>query len=271
MTAHYFRIIVFFGVLLAPFFVAAESQFDHSHTAFDALLMRHVKSYPSGQSTSVDYAAFAGKRKALNAYLVLLAKVTPQQFDEWSHDKQLAFLINAYNAATIELILTRYPNISSIKELGNLFKSPWEKKWISLLGQTRSLDNIEHQLIRDSGRYNEPRIHFAINCASIGCPALRSEAFVAHRLDAQLEDSIRVFLSDRQRHFIKDKVLKISKIFRWYRDDFERGWRGIESLVEFLAYYYEALGLTEKQRQQLLSHRLDIQFSDYDWRLNELP
>ena len=92
-------------------------------------------------------------------------------------------MINAYNAWTVEFILTKYPDLDSIKDLGSFFNSPWDKEFIPLLGKTVSLNDIEHGLIRGSDRYNDPRIHFAVNCASIGCPALREEAYTGDKLN----------------------------------------------------------------------------------------
>lgn len=113
----------------------------------------------------------------------------------------MAFLINAYNAYTVEWILTRYPNLKSIKDLGSFLQSPWQKKFFSLLGEERHLDWIEHEQLPPL--YSDPRVHAAVNCASIGRPALRNEAFTATRLEAQLEDGMQRFLADRTRNRVK--------------------------------------------------------------------
>jgi hypothetical protein len=104
-------------------------------------------------------------------------------------------LINAYNAYTVELILTKYPKLESIRDLGSLVTKPWGIKNIPLLGTTMTLDNIEHDTLRAKGRFDDPRVHFAVNCASIGCPMLREEAFVPERLEAQLEEQALRFMS----------------------------------------------------------------------------
>ncbi len=131
----------------------------------------------------------------------------------------MAFLINAYNAATVQKVLTRYPDIRSIWDFGKIFGNPFKDEFIPLLGAKRSLDWIEHDTLRK--RYREPRLHFALNCASVGCPMLREEAYVASRLENQLEDQARRFLSDRSRNRYRDGKLEVSKIFDWFKDDFE--------------------------------------------------
>jgi hypothetical protein len=243
---------------------------DMSHAAWDQLLKAHVVVLREGQATQVDYQSLAAKRVELKSYLDELGRVKPETFDSWSKAGRLAFLINAYNAWTVELILTQYPDLKSIKELGSWIRSPWAKSFIPLLGKSRSLDDIEHQLIRGSGLYNEPRIHFAVNCASIGCPALRAEAYTAADLDAQLAGQTRTFLMDRSRNRPTSDGLVLSAIFTWYRDDFEQGWGGIDTLESFLAEQATTLGLSAEQAKQLQSKTLSLQYGDYDWRLNDI-
>ena len=246
--------------------VLAEN-FDHG--VWDQLLKQHVITINDGHATAVDYQGMATDRAQLKAYLALLEGVREAELDQWAEQQQLAFLINAYNAWTVELILTAWPDIESIKELGGFLSSPWSKKFIPLLGATWSLDNIEHDLIRGSGRYDDPRIHFAVNCASIGCPALRAEAYVGDKLDQQLDEQTKLFLGDRSRNTLQGNKLKVSAIFKWYREDFEKGWLGYNSLSEFLLHYADALNLPSTQIERLRSNDLDIDYLDYDWRLNE--
>jgi hypothetical protein len=241
------------------------------HGPWDELLQRHVVELRGGQATQVDYAGMSRDRSTLGRYLAATSAVSRTEFDRWPEPEQLAFLINAYNAWTVELILRGDPAIASIRELGSLLRSPWKRRFIPLLGETRSLDDIEHGLIRGSGRYREPRIHFAVNCASIGCPALRREAYVAARLEEQLEDAARQFIGDRTRNRVMGEAVQVSSIFKWYREDFETGWRGARHLGEFLALYGTALGLDEAGRRRLVAGDLGISFLDYDWRLNRVP
>lgn len=235
---------------------------------WDHLLKQHVIVLHGGQATRVDYAGLVADQAHLRHYLQATSQVTTQEFDHWTRSDQLAFLINAYNAWTLDLVLTGYPRLASIKDLGNWLESPWKRHFIPLLGETRSLDDIEQGLIRGSGRYEDPRIHFAVNCASIGCPALRPEAYAGPRLDSQLDDQARLFLEDRSRNRLVGEALWISPIFKWYRSDFEKGWRGTRSLEEFLARYAPALGLTSDQAQRFATADISVRYSDYDWRLN---
>ncbi|MCU7932445.1 MAG: DUF547 domain-containing protein [Candidatus Thiodiazotropha sp. (ex Codakia rugifera)] len=243
--------------------------FDHGD--WNQLLRQHVVSQRDGLTTAVDYQAMNGDRNRLKKYLQSLEKVNLSEFELWSKPDQLAFLINAYNAWTIELVLTGYPKIQSIKELGSFFRSPWKKTFIPLLGKIRSLDDIEHGMIREAGRYNDPRIHFAVNCASIGCPALRTEAYSGERLELQLQEQTERFLSDRTRNRYIDNQLEVSSLFKWYREDFERGWQGFHSLKAFFANFATQLGLTDADIQRLRAGEIGIEILDYDWQLNAIP
>jgi hypothetical protein len=182
----------------------------------------------------------------------------------------MAFLINAYNAFTVELILTRWPKLESIKDLGSFLQSPWKPKWVPLLGSKVSLDDIEHEMLRKRGRYDDPRIHFAVNCASIGCPALREEAFDASRLEAQLDEQALRFMSDRTRNRYNTATgkLEVSKIFDWFGEDFRLGHRGIGSLAAFTARYADVLADAPADRERVRSAQVEIGFLDYDWKLN---
>jgi len=238
------------------------------HTQWDGLLKKHVVAINQGVATQVDYSGFARDRFQLKAYLKSLESVSSSTFKSWSKADQLAFLINAYNAWTVELILSEYPKLKSIKDLGSWLESPWDKRFIPLLGKTRSLDEIEHGMIRAEGVYQEPRIHFAVNCASIGCPALSVAAFAGDKLEAQLDEATKRFLRDRSRNRLNGDTLNISKIFKWYRDDFERGWGGYHQLSQFLIAYRDSLDLSNSDIRRLNADDIDIEFLDYDWNLN---
>ncbi len=239
------------------------------HKPWDTLLKKHVVGINNGTSTEIDYAGMQADSLQLNTYITSLQNISLPVYKSWQRDEQLAFLINAYNAYTVQLILTQYPDLTSIKELGDTFSSPWNQDRGVLLGEVRTLNGIEHGMIRGQNGFDEPRIHFAVNCASVGCPALRAEAFTGAKLEAQLEEQTTLFLADRTRNRYEDDELYVSKIFDWYRSDFEAGWKGSNSLGEFLALYANALMLTPEQVQTIKDDEIDIEFFDYDWNLND--
>jgi len=158
------------------------TRFDHTHALWGEVLSKYVKR--DRYSTAVQYRELSKDSQTLDRYLHTLSKVKLHEYEQFSEEQKLAFLINAYNAFTVKLILDNYP-VTSIKKLGGWFSSPWKKKFFRLLGKEYSLDEIEHGTIRR--HFKEPRIHFAVNCASIGCPALREEPYRAEKLNDQLE------------------------------------------------------------------------------------
>lgn len=253
------------------------ASFDHGHAAFTALLHKHVRVLNNGQASQVRYATLATERAQLKRYLDSLSSVSMAAYNRFSKPQQMAFLINAYNGFTLELILTRWPKLESIKDLGSLFSSPWKPKWVPLLDTKLSLDDIEHGMLRERGRFDDPRVHFGVNCASIGCPALREEAFVADRLDAQLDEQALRFLSDRSRNRYQpgnrpaSGTLQVSKIFDWFGEDFRLGHRGVPSLPAFLARYSPVLADAPADREHVRSAQADVGFLDYDWKLNDVP
>ena len=196
-------VVLLLGLVAAG---AAFAQFDHGYAGWDALVVKHVKWLADNKQSRVDYAAFQADRAALKKVLASFSAVTRNEFEGWSKPQQMAFLINAYNAFTVELILTKYPDLKSIKDLGSFLQSPWKKKFFRLLGEERTLDWIEHEQLRPN--YADPRVHAAVNCASIGCPALRDEAFTAAKLEAQLDDGMQRFMGDRTRNRVRDRAAR---------------------------------------------------------------
>ncbi len=234
--------------------------FDQAHSKWTAVLRQNV--VQSGAQSRVKYAKLKLDAGELDSYLRALEKLSKPDFDQFTQSQKLAFLINAYNAFTVKFVIDNYP-IASIKDAGSIFKSPWKKKFISLLGQQRNLDEIEHEMIRPV--FGEPRIHFALVCASVGCPALRPEAYIAEKLEAQLEDSARVFLGDqsKNRYLAKEKKLELSSIFKWYGDDFRKKPGSLEAFV--------ASRLTSDRDQQevIKSYKATVSYLEYDWSLND--
>jgi hypothetical protein len=248
--------------------VAAFAAFDHSHALWDALTKKHVVWLHGGHASQVDYKGFQADRPALKSYLDGVSSVNQADYDGWSKSQKLAFLINAYNAFTVELILTEYPAVKSIKDLGSLIRSPWKKKFFTLLGKERGLDDVEQGMIRAPGSFDEARIHMAVNCASIGCPALRDEAYVADKLDAQLENAVVRFLSDHSRNRFNPQSgrLEVSKIFDWYAKDFAARAGSVET---WLSAYADRLTDDPRQQQVIREKKARIEYLDYDWTLND--
>ncbi len=247
-------------VLLLLFAVAPAHALDHSE--WDQLLAEHVEWVRDGQTSVVDYGGFNEDRKKLKSYLNYLSGVSRSAYDELNRDEKLAFLINAYNAFTVELVLRHYPAIDSIKEIGNHFTQPWDIDFVPLLGKERKLNELEHEMIRVW--FDEPLIHFVVNCASVGCPALRPEALTGARLEEQMKDGARRFLRDKTRNRFDAGVMRVSPIFEWYPEDFENS-GGVEG---FLANYAEQLGDTPGERERIRDEAYELDYQRYNWNLN---
>ena len=249
-------------------FSQVSGAFDHQYAAWDALLKKHVKWLPDNKQSRVNYKGFATDKAELKKVLDAFSAVPKADFDKWSREQQMVFLANAYNAFTIQHILSKYPDLKSIKDLGSIISSAWKKKFFTLLGEERNLDWIEHEQLRP--RYNEPRIHVAVNCASIGCPALPPEAFTPPKFDAQLEEGMLRFLGDRTRNRMADGKLEVSQIFKWFKEDFEKGHKGFAKLEDVFAKYADVLTDVPADRDKLKSKSVSIAHLEYDWSLNDL-
>ncbi|MDN3689613.1 DUF547 domain-containing protein [Cyclobacterium jeungdonense] len=222
-----------------------------SHDIFDSLLSRHVD-----KEGLVDYRGFIADKEEFKNYLQLLSQNPPDR-DTWSREEQLAYWINAYNAFTIKLIIDHYP-VESIRDIGPLLDIPlvntvWHLEFFEIGGQPASLDEIEHKILRKE--FDEPRIHFAINCASVSCPKLLNRAFRAEKMEAQLEKVSKEFINDPNRNELGTDSAEISSIFSWFEEDFTTN----GSLIDFLNQYAE----TPLHPSSKISYR------DYDWSLNE--
>lgn len=233
---------------------APKEQIDHTHAAFTKVLSKHMK------NGRVDYAALKNDSTELKAYLDTLASVPESAYNKWSKDQRMTFLINLYNAATLELIIDNYP-VKSIKDVGSLLKGPWKQEVVRLWGKKVTLDHVEHDLLRP--KFEDPRVHFAVNCASIGCPNLRNEAFNASKLNSQLEEQTRIFLKDssRNRFDAGKKTLFLSPIFKWFEEDFVKKSGSVE---KFVAPYFD-----ENSRNAIQSGSIKVTHTDYDWNLNK--
>lgn len=256
MTA--FKTVLVLAILILPRAASADV-FDHEHTSWTEILQRFVTN--DDALSHVNYLALKDEPAALERYLHSVSSVSQEQFDEWTATQQLAFLINAYNAFTVKLIVDNYP-VNSIKDLGGWFSSPFKHRFIRLLDDERHLDDIEHGMIRKD--FEEPRIHFALNCASRGCPSLRTEAYVATRLDQQLESNTRMFLRDnrRNRYLSERSTLELSPLLKWYREDFAKN---NSSLLEFVA---SRISDDPSISEAIRAEGVSVRFLKYDWSLN---
>jgi len=231
--------------------------FDHTHKKWDVVLKQFVESFQ--QTTVVDYKALKTSPEKLDDYLKTLSAVSKSDYETFSKSEKLAFLINAYNAFTLKLIINHYP-VKSIKDIGSFLSSPWKQKFFRLLGTNIHLDGIEHDMIR--AHFDEPRIHFAVNCASIGCPSLLTEAFVANRLEQQLEQAAKNFLTDESRNRFEPSTntLYLSQIFEWYGDDFKNV-GGVRSFVS------SRMAKGPQVQEKIKTAKLE--YLDYNWNLNQ--
>lgn len=246
-------------VLLCCFLCSPAFALDHAHAAWDALLHKHLVVLEGGKASRLRYAGMAADRPALERYLGELSGVKQAEFERWTREQQMAFLINAYNAFMVQKVLARYPDIRSVWDFGKIFGNPFKDEFFTLLERKRSLDWIEQDILRK--KYRDPRLHFALNCASVGCPMLREEAYVGARLERQLEEQAARFLSDRGRNRLAGGRLEVSKIFDWYKDDFE-------PRPAYFARYARALADDADGQALVAAGKAPISFLDYDWSLN---
>ncbi len=233
--------------------------FDQSHADWGKVLSRYVG--PGGGVLYMDLKQdISDKNHPFQLYLKMIQTVPRTDFENWSANDQKAFLINAYNALTVKLIVDHYP-VKGIKDVGSLFKSPWKIAFFKLLdGQATTLDAIEHDVLRPD--YKDYRVHAAVNCASISCPELRSEPYLGARLDGQLNEQMRQWLNDSTRNDFNQKtgIIRISKIFDWYRKDFETWGGGVKKVLE---EYGPA------EARTLIKENRDMKYLDYNWNLNK--
>lgn len=234
---------------------ANAAEFDHKHQDLTKALKTHVR------DGRVAYQALKSDRSNLNAYLTRTEGVKSSEFDRWNQDQQIAYLVNVYNARTLELILDNYP-LKSIKKIGWLPGAAWRKKFVPLFGSKVSLGHIEHEILRK--KYNVPEIHFALVCAARGCPPLRNEAYSAGHLNEQLAEQGRGFLgnSAKNRVSLTEKRVYLSPIFDWFKEDFEKKSGSVTAFVKLYLPRDQADKITDDFR---------ISYTEYDWSLNELP
>lgn len=222
-----------------------------SHAVFDSLLRQHVD-----EAGLVDYQGFIRDSTQFKEYLQLLSAHHPND-ENWSREERIAYWINAYNAFTIKLIMDHYP-VASIKDIKNgipFVNTVWDIKFINIEGAEYDLNNLEHGILRP--KYNEPRIHFAVNCASISCPKLQRFAYTGDKLDEQLDRAARDFLNDPEKNEIAAGKVNLSKILNWYWGDFKDQY---DSRIELVNQYVDEI---------VVNPEAEVDFLEYDWGLNE--
>ena len=228
---------LFFFLLLISSLIYSQK---NTHQKWNDLLKKHVS-----ENGNVDYKGFKKEEAVLESYLELLSKNLPQK--SWTKNATLAYWINAYNAFTVKLILDNYP-VKSIKKIN----SPWDAAFINLGNKKYSLGQIEHKILR---KMNEPRIHFAINCASYSCPNLLNEAYTEKYLNNQLDAAAKSFINDKTKNNITANNIEISSIFDWFTSDFKK--KG--TLIDFLNKYSSVK----------INAKAKISYKEYNWNLNE--
>ncbi|CAM1359356.1 DUF547 domain-containing protein [Tenacibaculum xiamenense] len=229
-----------FLFLSLSFFISSYGQ----TSVFNSLLKKHVDT-----KGNVNYKAFKNDEAKLQDYLSYLAKTSPQK--SWSAAKTKAFWVNAYNAYTIKLILDNYPlkSITNIKKGG---KDAWNIKFAKVGGKNYTLNHIEHEILRK--KFNDPKIHVGVNCASGSCPQLGNFAFTEANYEAKTDALMKKFVNDTKRNKISGDKVQISKIFEWFKGDFTKN----GSLIDFL----------NKYSNTKISSNAKIKYLQYDWSLN---
>lgn len=229
------------------------------HAAWTALLRAHVKASPDGVNR-VDYVGLKAAGQApLKAYIAGLEAAAPSKMPA---NARKAFWINLYNAKTLDIVLARYP-VSSIRDIalpgpdGKPGDGPWKAHVVTVEGRKLSLDDIEKAILVP--QFKDVRMHYALNCLSIGCPNLLPEAFVASRIDRQLDGAARAFVNHPRGITIKPGRVDASSIYEWYQDEFG----GFKGVVAHLTRYARP----ELRRQLVTLKKIDAY--DYDWQLND--
>ncbi|MBN2530474.1 MAG: DUF547 domain-containing protein [Deltaproteobacteria bacterium] len=236
-------------------------EFDHSHANFTAILKKVV------EGKKVNYRVLKKDADFLSRYLHDLSAVCKSDFSRFSSSQKLAFFINAYNAYTLKLIVTHYP-IKSIQQISSGAGDAWHQPIVALnnlFGQNITLDYLENKVIRP--RFKEPRIHFALNCASRGCPPLRAAAYTPKGLYQQLNDVTRAFMANRSenQYEAQKNVLRLSKLFKWYATDFG----GEDQLAAFFIQYGPSEQAKVVQNAIESGTPPHLEFNAYDWDLNQ--
>ncbi len=249
------KILVVLGVMVA---LSAPSAFAFDFSSWDGLLKKYVapKTINGVKLQAVDYKKL-GNDQAYSKLIKNLEKASLSGLN--TREEKLTFWINVYNIMAAKMVLDHYP-VDSIKDAGSLFTAVWKKEVGIVAGKPRTLNEIEHEILRKMG---EPRIHVAIVCASVSCPDLRGEAYTVETLERQLNDQMKLFLANSKKGLRVDTKkgrVYMSSIFKWFKEDFES--KG--GVRKYLAPF-----APESGKAALKNNKLSIYYLDYDWELNE--
>jgi hypothetical protein len=229
----------------------------------------------------VNYSRLKQERAELDKFVRALRDLDAATFLNWPDVEKIAFWLNAYNALTLKVIIDNMPAVSgsgrsdgkSLKSIRQI-RGVWDKKKFSIMQRNLTLDQIEHEILRKE--FKEPRIHFALNCASKGCPVLRREPYVGQNLERQLESQAKIFLSNRQNFYIDRAKRKVylSSILKWYGDDFVDVYAPRTGFSEHnkkkkAVLYFVSLYLKEEDSRYLAEKNFSVRYLKYDWSLNE--
>lgn len=237
-------------ILFSPVLVQAD---DFDHSVYDELLQKHVD-----ETGRVNYRDWI--KQDLQLFKAYMARLGNADLSNMSENARFAFWINAYNACTILGVINRYP-LESVRPsfLGIPNQSFFNESVYEVAGKVYSLNDIEHGILRTV--FKDPRLHFSIVCASIGCPNLHNRAFAAGDLDKALDERTRKFINDPLKNFVdeKEKTIYLSKIFKWFEEDFERTHGSVKSFVIAYLKYPDPAAL----------ETFDLDHLSYNWNLNE--
>ncbi len=235
----------------------SKSKLTINNQSYLYFLNKYVDRGPDNTNLVAYSKVSSADKEALNKYIQYLSSI---KISGYNRQEQLAYWINLYNALTIKVVLDNYPtkSILDIKLSGLLTPGPWEKKLIKVEGQQLSLNDIEHRIVRPI--WNDPRTHFALNCASYGCPNLQKSPYSGKTLDSMLDNDAREYInSPRGVYFDPQGKLIVSQIFSWYQTDFASN---DKDLIRFIAKY------ANPSLAQKLAGKTKIDSYQYDWKLN---
>ncbi len=253
-----FRVINYFAMICFLLFFNATFAVAFDFSGWDALVKKHVKTttIDGVVLNSVAYKSLKGDHE----FKKLIEELKTASLDDLkTQEEKLSFWINVYNILAVKVVVDNYP-VQSIEDVGSLFKSVWKRPAGEVAGQARTLDEVEHEILRKMG---EPRIHVAIVCASVSCPDLRKEAFTPDRLNEQLDDQVKMFLENTGKGLkidAKKKRVYVSSIFKWFEEDFEP--QG--GVAAFISRY-----ATAAQQKNIEKYGGKLKYLDYNWDLNE--